>query len=93
MKSITLIATLATTLTLAAAVQAAEPRLPGLTVDDLKTLYLACDHAAMQGLLGAGEAARCSVVYEDLKARAFDGSFEKLLAWTREQTRLAKAGM
>jgi hypothetical protein len=77
---------------LAGAAQAAEPRLPELTVADLKTIYLACDRAAMRGLLGAGEAARCSVVYEDLKARAFDGNFEKLLAWSREQARLAKAG-
>jgi len=68
-----------------AAAIAAEPRLPQLSVDDLKSLFLACDRASMQGLMGSNEAAQCSIVYEDLKARAFDGDFEKLLAWSRAQ--------
>jgi hypothetical protein len=76
-----------------AAAVAAEPRLPHLSVGDLKTLFLACDRVSMQGLMGAADAAQCSIVYEDLKARAFDGDFEKLLAWSREQHRLRQAAL
>jgi hypothetical protein len=48
-------------------------------------MYLACDHAAMQGRLDSGAIAQCSVLYEELKRRAFDGDFDKLLAWSRNQ--------
>ena len=63
--------------------QADESRLKTMTVDDLKSLYLACDRAAMRGLLAAGAIAQCSAVYEELKRRAFGGDFERLLAWSR----------
>lgn len=57
-----------------------------LTVAQLKTIYLTCDRDAMRGLLGSPEMAACSMVYEELKKRAFDGDFEKLLAWSQAQS-------
>jgi hypothetical protein len=39
----------------------------------------------MRGLLGGAEVKACSVFYEELKKRAFDGDFDKLLAWSRAQ--------
>lgn len=63
--------------------QADESRVKTMTVDELKSLYLACDRAAMRGLLGSAAIAQCSVIYEELKRKAFDGDFEKLLAWSR----------
>ena len=56
-----------------------------LTVAELKTIYLDCDRDAMRGLLGGAEVKACSVVYEELKKRAFDGDFDKFLAWSRAQ--------
>lgn len=50
-------------------------------VPALKASYLACERAALGGEMPAGEIARCSVVYERLKDRAFDGSFRALRAW------------
>ena len=57
-----------------------------LTVAELKTIYLTCDRDAMRGILGSPEMAACSMVYEELKKRAFDGDFEKLLAWSQAQS-------
>ena len=57
-----------------------------LTVAELKTIYLNCDRDAMRGLLGSSEMAACSIVYEELKKRAFDGDFEKLLVWSQAQS-------
>jgi hypothetical protein len=59
--------------------------LRGMTIDELKRIYLRCDRAATRHRLSAGAIAACSVVYEELKWRAFDGDFEKLLAWSRLQ--------
>jgi hypothetical protein len=63
--------------------QADESRLKTMSVGELKSLYLACDRAAVRGLLGPAGIAQCSVIYEELKRQAFDGDFEKLLAWSR----------
>jgi len=54
-----------------------------LSIERLKTVYLACNEASERGELGLGEIMHCSVVYEELKRRAFDGDFERLLAWSR----------
>lgn len=56
-----------------------------LTVEQLKSAYLACNGAALTGRLGSGDIAQCSLVYEDLKQRAFGNDFEQLLAWSRAQ--------
>ena len=62
-----------------------------LTVAELKTIYLDCDRRATHESLGSAEVAACSVVYEELKKRAFDGDFAKLLAWSRTQSNVKGA--
>lgn len=57
--------------------------------EDLKKSFLACDRSARDGLLDGGEAAACSMVYEELKERVFGGDFQALLAWWKTQTRQA----
>ena len=51
------------------------------TIEQLKRAYLECDRHAMKGVLSQGDAAWCSSVHEALKARAFDGDFDRMLAW------------
>lgn len=50
-------------------------------VRSLKAAYLRCDRAATERLLGAGNAAYCSVIYEELLKVGFGGDFKRLLAW------------
>jgi hypothetical protein len=54
-------------------------------IDNLKRVYLACDRAASRQLLDFGTAAHCSMVSEALQQRAFDGNFDRLLAWWRAE--------
>lgn len=51
------------------------------SVDQLKRVYLDCEHHSQQGALPFSQAAYCSTVYEQLKARAFGGDFSRLHAW------------
>jgi hypothetical protein len=53
----------------------------GLTIGQLKTAYLQCENAAHSGRLGNGGAMQCSLYYEELKQRAFGGSFSRLKEW------------
>ena len=50
-------------------------------VRSLKAAYLRCDRAATERLLDMGEAANCSVIYEELLRVGFGGDFKRLLAW------------
>lgn len=52
-----------------------------LSVAQLKSAYLDCDRASVRVRLAAPGIMQCSIVYEELKRRAFDGDFDKLLAW------------
>jgi hypothetical protein len=56
-----------------------------LPVTELKAIYLGCERSAMRGLIGPGEAGSCSIAFEELKRRAFDGDFETFLKWWRTQ--------
>lgn len=56
------------------------------SIEELKDLYLQCDRASVERRLTHGEVMVCSTVYEVLKHRAFDGDFERLLAWSRAST-------
>lgn len=61
------------------------------TIDELKIAYLGCSRSALDGGLSKPGIMGCSVVYEELKRRAFDGDFERLLAWSRAQDPMQKA--
>ena len=50
-------------------------------VTELKARYLTCEALAIDGRLDRGAVALCAGVYEDLKQRAFEGSFPRLRAW------------
>ena len=54
-------------------------------VDALKLEYLACHRSSMSGQLSTGGIMHCSIVYEELKHRAFDGDYDRLLAWSNAQ--------
>jgi hypothetical protein len=56
----------------------------------LKAAYLRCERAATGRLLGAGDAANCSVIYGELLKVGFDGDFKRLLAWWHAE-RVAEA--
>ena len=55
------------------------------SVANLKISYLSCERAAITGRLASADVMHCSVIYEELKRRAFDNDFEKLSAWVRSQ--------
>jgi len=55
----------------------------GAAIDELKRAYLSCDRAAMNGRLQSAAVMQCSIIYEELKRRAFGGNFESLLVWSR----------
>jgi len=63
--------------------QSLEGELKRVPIDELKRVYLSCDRAAAGGQLNTGGIMYCSIVYEELKRRAFGGDFEKLLAWSK----------
>jgi hypothetical protein len=51
----------------------------------LKKLFVACNRAAAEGFLDFGSAAVCSIGYEALLARGFDGNFQALMTWWQGQ--------
>jgi hypothetical protein len=64
--------------------QSSEPHLQ-LPVDVLKHVYLACEREAAKGNLDTSEIMQCSVLYEELKRRAFYGNFKLLKTWADTQ--------
>jgi hypothetical protein len=65
----------------ATTVAAASP----LPIEILKSAYLDCERAAVDGKLGQQDIMECSVIYEELKRRAFDGDYARMRAWWRNQ--------
>jgi len=59
-------------------------RLERLSDSDLKSFYLECSRTGRRSL-GMGGVAECSVGYELLLQRTFEGDFYALLAWSRRQ--------
>jgi hypothetical protein len=51
------------------------------SIEELKTTYLRCERAAMTGGLNDGRVVECSIVYEELKRRAFGNDFRRLRTW------------
>jgi hypothetical protein len=60
-----------------------------LPVAELKAIYLTCERYAIAGDLASDGIGPCSIVYEELKRRAFDGDFGQLRQWFDEQKRAA----
>jgi hypothetical protein len=58
---------------------------PAKSIAALKQIYLDCERIATRGGLDTAWIMGCSVVYEELKQRAFDGDFKRLKAWADTQ--------
>lgn len=63
--------------------QQAVTRLHILPEPELKDVYLHCSRESTQRVMGYGEIALCSMVYETLLTRIFAGDFDALLAWSK----------
>jgi hypothetical protein len=72
--------------------QSSDGELKDVPIDELKSVYLSCNGTVMGGQSNSAEIALCSVVYEELKQRAFSGDFEKLLAWSRGNSSVQNTG-
>jgi hypothetical protein len=51
----------------------------------LKSIVVTCSEAANAALLDLGQAATCSIGYEALLNRGFNGNFQALMAWWRQR--------
>lgn len=56
---------------------------PSLSDEALEARFWACDVASTHTVLSAAEGAQCVRWQDELKARRFDGDFERLLVWWR----------
>jgi hypothetical protein len=61
-----------------------EARIVALGAADLEKAFWICDHAATTDGVDATPVDICGAVYDELKARKFEGDFERLLAWWRQ---------
>jgi hypothetical protein len=59
-------------------------------IDGLKVVYLNCEQRAADGNLDTSEIMKCSMIYEELKRRAFGGNFRLLKVWA--DTKVAAEG-
>jgi hypothetical protein len=62
-------------------------RLEALPETDVKAFYTRCSDASIGGRLDGGEAMACSIGYDVLLQKHFNGDFEGLLSWSRRQPR------
>ncbi|TFY96551.1 hypothetical protein [Ramlibacter rhizophilus] len=65
-------------------------RLSRLPDPCLKSLFHACSAAAGESLLDGADAALCSMSYEALLRRSFNGDFQALLAWWRNERKTVR---
>jgi hypothetical protein len=72
-----------------ASAQTMGPEPADLPVARLKAIYLTCECYAITGNLASEGIGPCSVVYEELKRRGFDGNFRRLKVWFDEQKHAA----
>ena len=56
-----------------------------LSEAELKHYFMVCDQGTSTGMMDDADAASCSVVYELLKARIFNGDSQALLEWWRKE--------
>jgi hypothetical protein len=52
-----------------------------VAIDDLKGAYIACERADAASELRMDDIIRCSIIYEELKQRAFGGDFLSVRKW------------
>jgi hypothetical protein len=62
-------------------------RLEAMPETDVKAFYARCSDASSERRLDGGEAMACSIGYEVLLQKHFNGDFEGLLSWSRRQPR------
>jgi hypothetical protein len=55
-----------------------------LPMAELERAFWACDHAATVGRIDSGTAITCGALTETFKQRRFNGDFNAMLAWWRE---------
>jgi hypothetical protein len=58
-------------------------QLQAMPEGELKETYLHCWRESTHRVMGYGEIALCSIVYETVLRRIFAGYFDALLAWSR----------
>ena len=51
---------------------------------DLEKAFWVCDHAATQNGVDGGTAIACGAIYEELKVKRFNGDFDSMLTWWRQ---------
>lgn len=56
-----------------------------MPIGTLKADYLECARRAALSRQDTGDVMRCSIAYEELKRRVFDGDFRRLQKWTEAQ--------
>lgn len=59
--------------------------------DHLEQTFWTCDQISTRQFLSSSEAAICSTAFELLKQRRFNGSFDALLEWWRQNKEAARA--
>lgn len=65
-------------------------RLEQLPESCLKDMFRGCSAAARETMLDGGSAALCSMGYEALLRRSFQGDFNALMAWWRSERTAAR---
>lgn len=59
-----------------------EPPLIGsMSIEQLKGVYLGCEQSAKASRLNGGDVMYCSLAYEELKKKAFEGEFRRIKSW------------
>jgi hypothetical protein len=71
-------------LLVSANIMAQDNKLTDVPLSTVEVEYWNCDYAASTGLLGFSEAAACSAIFEDIKARKFNGNFQEFMKWWNE---------
>jgi hypothetical protein len=57
---------------------------PAAMPADLERAFWLCDYAGTTGSVDTGTAMACSTITEELKIQKFNGDFDAMLAWWRE---------
>ncbi|MDM0109730.1 hypothetical protein QTH97_32775 [Variovorax sp. J22R24] len=76
--------------TLAGSAEPGPEQQAAIPVEDLQSVYLACDREATRRVLDVAAAAFCSRYAEELLRRGFASDFDLLLKWWREAKEAAE---